>query len=162
MRHRFLPAGDDDVGVAIGDLLHAERHGAQARAAELIELQAVFSCGTPAFIAACRAGFWPWAGGQDLPQDHLVDLARLDLRPLDSCFDRGRAKIMRRSIRRMISGRPRSKQQSSGEDRGERGGRGHPGADIDRQSGPEPRRQAAMKAGVPQEKTAWNCNRLCG
>jgi hypothetical protein len=37
MRHGFLAAGHDDVGVAVGDLLHAERDGAQARAAELVE-----------------------------------------------------------------------------------------------------------------------------
>src|SRR5437764_15321648 len=28
--------------------------------------------------------------------------------------------------------------------------------------GQNPARQAAMKAGVPQEKTAWNLNQLCG
>jgi hypothetical protein len=36
-RHGFLAAGDDDVGVAIGDLLQADRDGAQARAADLVQ-----------------------------------------------------------------------------------------------------------------------------
>ena len=35
-RHALLAAGDDDFGVAIRDLLHSERHRAQARAAHLV------------------------------------------------------------------------------------------------------------------------------
>src|SRR4249919_2774775 len=36
-RHRFLAAGDDDVGVSTGDMQHAERDCPQSRAAHLIE-----------------------------------------------------------------------------------------------------------------------------
>jgi hypothetical protein len=36
-RHVFLPAGDDDVGVAQHDVLGAQRHGTKARAADLVD-----------------------------------------------------------------------------------------------------------------------------
>ena len=35
--HRFLAAGDDDLGIAVEDRLIAERDRAQARAAELVD-----------------------------------------------------------------------------------------------------------------------------
>ena len=56
-RHRFLPAGDDDLGVAGGDLLHAERDGAQARAAELVHAPG------GRFLAECRPSSPPGAPG---------------------------------------------------------------------------------------------------
>ena len=43
--------------------------------------QAVFSLGTPAVMAAMRAGFWALARRQNLAEDHLVDIIRLDLGP---------------------------------------------------------------------------------
>ncbi len=36
-RHRFLAARHDDGGVAVGDLLHADRDGAKTGAADLVE-----------------------------------------------------------------------------------------------------------------------------
>ena len=41
-RHRFLPAGDDDVRVAVGDLLQSERDRTQTAAAQLIEAEGGF------------------------------------------------------------------------------------------------------------------------
>jgi hypothetical protein len=35
--HAFLAAGDDDLAVASSDLLRRQRHGAQARAADLVD-----------------------------------------------------------------------------------------------------------------------------
>ena len=78
--HRFLAAGDDDVGVAVEDRLIAERDRAQAGAAELVDAPGRASTGMPAAIAAWRAGFWPCAGGQDLAHDDFVDSAWLDAR----------------------------------------------------------------------------------
>ena len=49
----------------------------------------------PAFIAAWRAGFWPCAAGEDLPENHLVDLARVDLRRFESALDRDCAQVVR-------------------------------------------------------------------
>ena len=37
LAHAFLAAGDDDVGIAVADRLIAERHGAQPRAAQLVD-----------------------------------------------------------------------------------------------------------------------------
>ena len=56
-RHRFLAAGDDDLGVAGGDLLHAERDGAQARAAQLVEAPG------GRLLRACRRRSPPGAPG---------------------------------------------------------------------------------------------------
>ena len=55
-------------GVAVGDLLQAERHRAQAEPQTWLRPKAVFSCGTPAFIAAWRAGFWPCAAARIWPR----------------------------------------------------------------------------------------------
>ena len=37
LAHALLAAGDDDLGIAVADRLIAERHGAQPRAAELVD-----------------------------------------------------------------------------------------------------------------------------
>jgi polyhydroxyalkanoate synthesis repressor PhaR len=96
--HGFLAARDDDPGVAVGDLLHADGDGAQARAAELVEAPGGRSCGMPAFIAAWRAGFWPCAGGEDLAHDDLVDLAALDACALQRRLDRRRGRAHARDV----------------------------------------------------------------
>ena len=83
MRHRFLAAGDDDIGVAVGDLLHAERHRAQARAAELVEQPGGLLLRHAGLHGGLAAGVLALAGGQDLAEDHLVDLAAVDLRALE-------------------------------------------------------------------------------
>ena len=59
-RHRFLAAGGDDLGIAIGDLLQAERHRAQARAAELVDAPGRAFDRDAGVDRAWRAGFWPW------------------------------------------------------------------------------------------------------
>ena len=72
LAHALLAAGDDDLAVAGADRLGAERDGAQARAAQLVDADRRSSrpgCRPP--MAAWRAGFWPVAGGQDLAQDDL-------------------------------------------------------------------------------------------
>ena len=87
-RHRFLPAGDDDVGVAGGDLLHAERDGAQPRAAELVQAPGgglLRQAGADRRLAGRVLAL---AGGQDLAEDDLVDLVRLDLGALERRLDR--------------------------------------------------------------------------
>ena len=95
-RHRFLAAGDDDVGVAIGDLLHAERHRAQARAAELVEPpggRLLRHAGRHRRLAGRVLAL---AGGQDLAQDDLVHLAGVDLGALQRLLDGDGAEVVRR------------------------------------------------------------------
>ena len=92
--HQFLAAGDDDLGVAVDDLLIAERDRAQARAAELVDapgraLDRDAGCdrGLPRRVLAL-------AGGQDLAQDDFRDLAGLDAGALHRRLDRDLAEIM--------------------------------------------------------------------
>ena len=77
-RHRLLAAGHDDVGVAVGDLLHADGDRAQPRAAELVEPQAVFSCRDAGRHGRLAGRVLTLAGGEHLAEDDLVDLARID------------------------------------------------------------------------------------
>ena len=39
---------------------------------------AVLESGSPAARAAWRVGFWPFAGSENLAEDHLVHVGRLD------------------------------------------------------------------------------------
>ena len=57
---------------------------------------AVFSTGMPELTAAWRAGFWPWAGGQDLAQDDFVDFLGLHLGALERALDRDLAEVVGR------------------------------------------------------------------
>jgi hypothetical protein len=97
-RHRFLAAGHDDVGIAIRDLLHAERHGAQARAAELVQPPGRLLLRHPGLHGRLTRGILPLARAEDLPEDHLVDLIRLHLRALERALDGDRAELMGRQI----------------------------------------------------------------
>jgi hypothetical protein len=76
--HAFLAAGHHDLGVAGGDLLRRQRHRPQAGAAELVDAE-----GRPLHRDAGRhrrlpRRVLPRAGGEDLAQDDLVHLLRLD------------------------------------------------------------------------------------
>ena len=79
LRHAFLAAGDDDLGVAIGDLLHAERHRAQARAADLIEAPGRLFLRNAGLHRRLTGGILALARGQDLSKDDLVDFVWRDL-----------------------------------------------------------------------------------
>ena len=81
--HRLLTAGNDDVGITGGDLLHAKRHRPEPGAAELIDRP---RRGPPGQACADRrlAGrVLPFSRGENLAEDHLVDLGRLE--PRRSC-----------------------------------------------------------------------------
>ena len=98
LRHRFLAAGDDDLGVAVGDLLHADRDGAQARAAELVEAPGGLLLRDAGVHRGLAGRVLALAGGQDLAEDDLVDLARIDLGALERGLDRDRAEFVRRRV----------------------------------------------------------------
>ena len=77
-RHRFLAAGHDDRSVAAPDLLHAERDGAQAGTADLVEPPGgrfLWQAGADRCLAR-RVLALP--GGQHLAEDDLVDFRALD------------------------------------------------------------------------------------
>ena len=58
LAHGFLAARRHDLGIAIDDLLHAERHGARPEPHSWLAPGGAI--GMPALIEAWRAGFWPW------------------------------------------------------------------------------------------------------
>ena len=82
------------VGVAIGDLLQAERDGAQARAAELVEAPGGLLLRDAGGHGGLAGGVLALAGGEDLAEDHLVDLAAGDLGARQRRLDGGGAEFM--------------------------------------------------------------------
>ena len=64
------------VGVAVGDLLHAERDGAQARAADLVEAPGGRLLRHAGVDRGLAGRVLALAGGQHLAEDDLVDLGR--------------------------------------------------------------------------------------
>ena len=96
-RHRFLAAGDDDRGVAIGDLLQAEGDRAQARAAELVEAPGRLLLRHAGRHGGLAGRVLALAGGQDLAEDDLVDLAARDLGARQRRLDGDGAEIVGRA-----------------------------------------------------------------
>ena len=86
-RHRFLAAGDDDIGVATRDLLHAERDRAQAAAAKLIDPESGLFLGNARLHRRLARRILALRGRKDLPENHFVDFARVDLRRFESALD---------------------------------------------------------------------------
>ena len=75
--HTFLPPGQYQVGVAQRDRLRGQMHGLEAGAAQFVDRhrrdlkrQARLHGGLPGWVLAA-------AGGEDLAENHLVDLIRL-------------------------------------------------------------------------------------
>ena len=98
LRHRFLAARDDDVGVAVGDLLHADGDRAQARAAELVQPPGCLLLRDARRHRGLAGRVLALAGSEDLPEDDLVDLAGVDLRTLERRLDRHRPELVRRGV----------------------------------------------------------------
>ena len=68
------------LGVAVGDLLQAERNRAQAAAAQLVDAEGGLFLRNAGFHRRLAGRVLALRGGQDLPEDDLVDFARVDLR----------------------------------------------------------------------------------
>ena len=82
------------LGVAIGDLLHAERDGAQARAAKLVDAEGRGLL-RDAALHGCDAGrVLALRGGENLAHDHFINFAALDLGAGERGGDGGGAKLM--------------------------------------------------------------------
>ena len=75
--HALLAAGDHDRGVAGRDLLRRQRHGAQARAAELVDAEGGALHRDAGIDRRLAGRVLAGAGGQHLAHDDLVHLLRL-------------------------------------------------------------------------------------
>ena len=95
-RHRFLAAGHDHLGVAVGDLLHADRDGAQARAADLVETPGGRLLGDARGDGGLTGRVLPSGSGEHLAEDHLVHVDRRNARALQCGLDRRGAEFVGR------------------------------------------------------------------
>jgi hypothetical protein len=93
-RHRFLAARHDDAGIAVGDLLHRDRDGAQPRAADLVEAPGGLVVRDPRVDRRLPGRVLPLRGGEDLAEDDLVHLGGVDLGALERRLDGDRAEIV--------------------------------------------------------------------
>ena len=96
--HRLLSARDDDLGVAVGDLLQPDRHRAQAAATQLIEAERGLLLRNARFHRRLPRRILAFPRLQYLPQDDLVDLPGLQFRRRQSGLDRGRPQFVSRRI----------------------------------------------------------------
>ena len=79
LRHQFLTAGDDDFGVAVADLLQAERDRAQAAAAQLVEAEGGLFLRHARLHRRLARRLLALPAREDLPEDDFVDVGGLDL-----------------------------------------------------------------------------------
>ena len=85
-------------GVSVGDLLHADRDGAKPRAAELVEAPGGLFLRNAGGHRGLPGRVLALAGGEDLAEDDLVDLARIDLGALERGLDGGGAEFVGRRV----------------------------------------------------------------
>jgi hypothetical protein len=97
-RHVLLPAGDDDIGIAQHDVLGAQRHGAKARAADLVDApgraflrQACVDMRLTRRVLTLRRG-------QHLAEDGFGDLRLVHAGALDHRLDDDAAQFMRGGV----------------------------------------------------------------
>ncbi len=91
--HVFHAARDDDVGVAVGDLLHAESDGAQARAAELVEAPGGLFLRNAGLHRGLAGRILALVGGEDLAEDDFIHFARRDIGARKGGLDGGGAQF---------------------------------------------------------------------
>ena len=99
LAHALLAAGDHDPAVALPDRLKAERHRAQARAAQLVDAPGRHLDRDAGVDRGLARRVLALAGGQDLAHHHLGHLGRLDPAALERGADRDLAEIVRRHAR---------------------------------------------------------------
>ena len=97
-RHAFLATGQHDAGIAQDHLLGGQRHGAQTRAADLVDAPGRGFLRKAGLDMGLTGGVLPLGCGQDLAQDRLVDLGGVDAGAPDDLGQDGRAQIVRRNI----------------------------------------------------------------
>ncbi len=74
-RHGFLTTRDNDIRIAIGDLLHGKRDGAQAGAANLVKAPSGRTIRNAGGDGGLTGGVLSLRRGQHLAEDHLIHLA---------------------------------------------------------------------------------------
>ena len=94
LAHAFLPARDHDLALARADLLGGQCHGAQARAAHLVDAERRLAVGNARRMGGLAGRVLPLAGRQHLAEDDLIDLARLQPGARNRLLDRGGAEDM--------------------------------------------------------------------
>ena len=92
--HGFLAAGDDDLAVAVDDGLVAQRHRAQARAAELVDAPGRSFDRNAGRNRGLAGRILALPGGEDLPHDDFGDAGRLDAGAVERRLDRRFAEFM--------------------------------------------------------------------
>src|SRR5262249_49070525 len=97
--HRFLTTGDDDIGIAVEDRLIAKRHGAQARAAQLVDApgRALHGDARTDRGYACRVLSLP--GRQNLTHDHFGHALTFDTGAVECGLDGHLAEVVSRQVR---------------------------------------------------------------
>ena len=95
LAHRFLAAGDDDVAVAVGDRLIAERDRAQAGAAQHVDLPGRRLHRNAGADRGLPAGILAFARRQDLAHDHFGDVLALDPGAIQRRLDRDLSELVR-------------------------------------------------------------------
>src|SRR4029078_5379508 len=94
--HGFLAAGDDDFGIAVEQRLIAERDGAQAGTAELVDAPGRAFHRNAGGDRGLAGRVLTLRRGQYLPHDDFGNAAGLDAAPLQCCLDGDGAEVVGR------------------------------------------------------------------
>src|SRR5208282_6634946 len=94
--HRFLAAGDRDLGIAVEDALIAKRDRAQSRAAKLVDAPGRDLDRDSRIDRGLTGRALALAGLQNLPQDHFGDARGLNAGAIDRRLDRDFAEFVGR------------------------------------------------------------------
>ena len=96
--HGFLPACNDDGCIAGHDLLHAQRHGAQAGSAELIDAEGGRFLRYAGFHGRLPRGVLPFARRQHLTENDFIDFICRNTRAFQHGIDDGCPQLVGRRV----------------------------------------------------------------
>ncbi len=93
--HALHAAGGYDLAFAGLDLLGRKRHRAQARATELVDAEGGLRVGKAGRATSLAGGVLPFAGGEDLTEDQLVDVGDRNAGAFEGALDRDGGEVVR-------------------------------------------------------------------